>query len=271
MLFFKKILQARSLCAIISATALTLPLLFCPFVASASDNNPENDTNTILVNTINVTETQTSPGSTGSTTTTTEPADTTAANTVTSVTTAETTPMDTTTPVASDATYKYAITVEFGALTFYYDYGTWNTTQMRYVSGEASSSPAAGTNNGFPGWYGFDGTVNKISIKYTNNNENDISANQGIQVSFSYRALTNDESGTVISGVSMQLYGDKALTQSISETVTVPHTALDSDEKTVVYVSLVGIPQFADSGENYHSTSFSPVGLLTMQIGDFSD
>ena len=61
--------------------------------------------------------------------------------------------------------YKYAVTIEFGSMTFAYDYGKWDVNEMRYIANAASKNPANGTTEGYPGWYGFDGTANRISEK----------------------------------------------------------------------------------------------------------
>ena len=60
--------------------------------------------------------------------------------------------------------YKYNITIEFGALQFYYDWGEWSPREHQYRADVSSSNPAAGTTGGLPGWYGFDGTNNCIKV-----------------------------------------------------------------------------------------------------------
>lgn len=65
--------------------------------------------------------------------------------------------------------YKYNITIEFGALQFYYDWGEWSPSEHQYRADVSSSNPAADTTDGLPGWYGFDGTNN--CIKVINNSE----------------------------------------------------------------------------------------------------
>ena len=163
--------------------------------------------------------------------------------------------------------YRYAVTIEFGAMSFYYDYGTWDVNEMRYVADSASVFPASGTESGFPGWYGFDGITNKISITYVNSY--DESTNQNINISLTYRPLTADEAadvggGQVVDGVTMSFYADSDL-----KTVLSPSFVFQNGIKKELYASLSGVPQ--TSGGKYESGPFSPVGMITIQIGDFSD
>lgn len=60
--------------------------------------------------------------------------------------------------------YRYAIEIEFGSFGFYYDYGTWDVNDLCYKSNQSSADPSADTKQGSPGWYGFDGNANKISV-----------------------------------------------------------------------------------------------------------
>lgn len=60
--------------------------------------------------------------------------------------------------------YIYAIEIEFGSFGFYYDYGTWDVNDLCYKSNQSSADPSADTKQGSPGWYGFDGNANKISV-----------------------------------------------------------------------------------------------------------
>lgn len=178
--------------------------------------------------------------------------------------------------------YKYAVTIEFGPMTFCYDYGKWNVDEMRYRSDDASSNPANGTVQGYPGWYGFDGTANRISVKYTNaNNEQDfdsdgIKQNRKLSVSLDYRMLTtSDNVSEEVTGVSMDFFSDKELTTKFtfdndtSKTFTVPHTDIGNDDKTVLYASLRGVPKIGTG--NYMSDTFTPIGMLTIRIGELSD
>ena len=169
--------------------------------------------------------------------------------------------------------YKYAVTIEFGSMTFAYDYGKWDVNEMRYKAGAASVNPANGTEKGYPGWYGFDGTANRISVKYSNET-GDVSTNRNLAVTLSYRALTSVEASTEgieVGGVEMKFYSDAALTVPLSSTTfTVPHTdPEDKDAKTVIYASLRGEP--TENEGKFESDSFVPVGMLTIRVGAISD
>lgn len=164
--------------------------------------------------------------------------------------------------------YKYAVTIEFGSMTFAYDYGKWDVNEMRYKANAASKNPANGTTEGYPGWYGFDGTANRISVKYSNET-GDVSTNRNLAVTLSYRALSPEE-GRLVGGVSMDFYSDTALTVPFSPSFTVPHTDPENENaKTVIYASLRGEP--TENGDKFLSDSFVPVGMLTIRVGEISD
>lgn len=170
--------------------------------------------------------------------------------------------------------YRYTVSIEFGPMTFYYDWGTWNSSEMRYVAASSSENPANGTVQGYPGWYGFDGTANKISIQYSNAAEKAV--NQNVNVKVAYEVLSGTDE---VSGISMSLFQDQALTESIAGSdsaysLTVPNTYVagtpESDlAKTTVYLSLSGVPK--KGGSDLKSETFTPVGVLTITIGNFSD
>ena len=166
--------------------------------------------------------------------------------------------------------YKYAVTIEFGSMTFCYNYGRWDVNEMRYKTDDASQNPANGTESGYPGWYGFDGTANRISVKYSNENETDTpTQNRKLAVTLDYRTLSSAE-GRVVDGVVMDFYSDAALTVPFSPSFTVPHTdPEDENVKTVIYTSLRGEP--TENGGKYLSDSFVPVGMLTIRVGEISD
>ncbi len=166
--------------------------------------------------------------------------------------------------------YKYAVTIEFGSMTFAYDYGKWDVNEMRYKANAASKNPANGTTEGYPGWYGFDGTANRISVKYSNENETDgDTQNRNLSVTLDYRMLSASE-GRVVGGVAMVFYSDAALTVPFSPSFTVPHTdPEDENAKTVIYASLRGEP--TENGNKFKSDSFVPVGMLTIRVGEISD
>lgn len=162
--------------------------------------------------------------------------------------------------------YKYAVTIEFGSMSFSYDYGKWDVTEMRYKANAASKNPANGTTEGYPGWYGFDGTANRISVKYSNENETDTATqNRNLAVTLSYSMLTSEK----VRGVEMDFYSNAALTAPVTPSFTVPHTDPEKkDEKTVIYASLRGEP--TENGDKFLSDSFVPVGMLTIRVGEIS-
>lgn len=166
--------------------------------------------------------------------------------------------------------YKYAVTIEFGSMTFAYDYGKWDVNEMRYKANAASKNPANGTTEGYPGWYGFDGTANRISVKYSNENETDgDTQNRKLSVTLNYRMLFSSE-GRVVDGVAMEFYSDAALTVPFSPSFTVPHTDPENENaNTVIYASLRGEP--TENGGKFLSDSFVPVGMLTIRVGEISD
>ena len=166
--------------------------------------------------------------------------------------------------------YKYAVTIEFGSMTFAYDYGKWDVNEMRYKANAASKNPANGTTEGYPGWYGFDGTANRISVKYSNENETDgDTQNRKLSITLDYRVISSEE-GRVVGGVAMDFYSDAALTVPFSPSFTVPHTDPENeDAKTVIYASLRGEP--TENGNKFQSDSFVPVGMLTIRVGEISD
>lgn len=172
---------------------------------------------------------------------------------------------------AGTKTYQYSVEIEFGAMTFCYDYGTWNPSDLRYEADE-TENPGAGTVAGYPGWYGFDGTANKISVKY-HATEATGEANRLLRVMLSYRALTATDGGTSIAagvaGVKSELYADTALTQKLGD--------LDGDGIALsvakngsaeVWLSLKGEPMV--NGNPFTSQNLIPIGMLTIALAGFT-
>ena len=176
-----------------------------------------------------------------------------------------------------DDGYRYAVTIEFGSMAFCYDYGKWDVNELRYKANASSVNPAHDTTAGFPGWYGFDGTANRISVKYSNQNEKDgPTKNRKLAVTLEYRNNQTDDGGKHITGVEMVFYSDAALTAPFDRTFIVPHTSPeDLSAKTVIYGSLKGVPleydPTTDSWEKYKSDTFAPIGMLTIRVGAISD
>ena len=164
----------------------------------------------------------------------------------------------------------YAIDIEFGNLSFYYDYGVWDVNDMRYEASATSTHPANGTTLGYPGWYGFDDISNKISI--TNHSE----SGRSVTVALDYRSLTSTEltaagAENVVSGVSMTVSGTPAKPDSAVSTVVAVWQPADnsatvpSDATVVGYIHLSGEPKLPD-GSVYDSASMQPIGMLTLTI-----
>ena len=178
-----------------------------------------------------------------------------------------------------DDGYRYAVTIEFGSMAFCYDYGKWDVNELRYKANASSVNPAHDTTAGFPGWYGFDGTANRISVKYSNQNEDD--GPTKLAVTLEYRSNhTSDfkegETPIYITGVEMEFYSDAALTVPFNRNFFVPHTSPENlSAKTVIYGSLKGVPleydPTTDSWEKYKSDTFAPIGMLTIRVGAISD
>lgn len=104
------------------------------------------------------------------------------------------------------------------------------------MADKASLFPSAGTEDGFPGWYGFDGVTNKISVTYANSYDD--YADQGIAISLDYRVLTAEEAsgtggGQVVNGVTMSFYEDSDFRIAQS-----PSFVAKNNVKKELYVSL---------------------------------
>lgn len=163
--------------------------------------------------------------------------------------------------------YQYAVTIEFGAMSFYYDYGTWDVGEMRYVADVSSAYPAADTENGFPGWYGFDGITNKISVTYKNNTGE--TGNQKIGITLFYEQfaatdLADVPGGQAVTGIEMSFFADSDFT--------LPQDGnffAENGVKKELYASVSGNPTV--SGGYFESGTFCPIGTLTIRIGEFGD
>ena len=178
-----------------------------------------------------------------------------------------------------EKSYQYSVTIEFGAMAFCYDYGTWNSANLRYevAEGERVNGPAAGTSDGFPGWYGFDGAANRISIKYTNTSLASDSLHDYLRVSLSYRALTESDGisrnatesiKTGLQGVTAEFYRNAALSDLIGNgNGTSLSIAKNNTEE--LWLSLRGEPRDAN-GAPFRSENLIPIGMLTISLGGFS-
>lgn len=167
----------------------------------------------------------------------------------------------------SETEYRYSVDIEFGSMTFCYDYGTWNPSNLRYEA-EETESPAAGTVAGFPGWYGFDGIANRISVRYNDKDDNgsDPSHNY-LQVTLSYRSLQEKDG---VTGITPELYGNESL-KNLIETIGENGSVLSvaKGEQISVWLSLKGEPT-AKNGGAFTPVNLVPVGMLTIALGGFS-
>lgn len=171
-------------------------------------------------------------------------------------------------PAAADEVGNvYAMDIEFGSLSFYYDYGNWNVNTMRYEADANSTGPADGTTSGFPGWYGFDGTSNKIVLKNGSVN------GSSITVSMNYRGLNDDEVAAAgakhaVKGVSMIVTGDAwTLDSGNRYTAVIPATRDAGGHPVPVdaYIHLSGEPKLENSSP-YESQTLQPIGMLIIKI-----
>ena len=169
--------------------------------------------------------------------------------------------------------YKYYIEIEFGALQFYYDWGEWSPAEHAYKASDSSAFPANGTEQGKPGWYGFDGTNNKISIS-----NGSVSPDAVIGVSVSFRAPQGTGTGydsayghtfaAVDDFVEMALFRDEALTDEVVSSS--PYAFFVAPQSTQnYYVSFANEPFLTDSGGatvRYDSQSPQAIGFLTVRV-----
>lgn len=169
--------------------------------------------------------------------------------------------------------YRYSVDIEFGSMTFCYDYGTWNPSNLRYEA-EETEAPAAGTVAGFPGWYGFDGIANRISVSYKDKDDNRSDPSHDyLQVTLSYRALQEKDGVATdsigVTGITPELYGDeslKNLIEAIGEDGSVLSVAKGG--QISVWLSLKGEPTV--NSKPFASVNLVPVGMLTIALGGFS-
>ena len=251
----------KSLCAVF----LALSLLICanPLVIYAEDIVGDETTET------NVTE------STESTT----PIETLADEPVLG----ETTSGEVTQDPATGNTYRYCLDIYFGEMRFYYDWGTWNPDELQYKANTSSTNPAKSTNSGMPGWYGFDGIMNKISFYNSSPSEDNI----WVRLEYVTEQYGTDlPFPTLHDSISMEFYQDQAFNQQIvydkldnGVLLSVKHSPLQTDDQgneyrasTDVYVSMSGSPYLlGDRGDEdlqmFHSTAESSIGFLRVTVG----
>jgi hypothetical protein len=164
----------------------------------------------------------------------------------------------------TNRTYSYMVEITFGPFAFYYDYGIWDVNELDYVKSETSQAPAKGTVDGYPGWYGFDGNTNRVSVTYQNTNGADIETSIDVSVVFT---LSKHE-GAQITGVTMTGYADSNFNSQLAYnggalgayssgySFNVPNSYDPQNHEGVAtntYFSFDGIP--TKSGKNLKTTS----------------
>lgn len=165
----------------------------------------------------------------------------------------------------ADEEYVYAIEIEFGSFSFYYDYGVWDPATLTYKADPVSSSPSHSTVEGSPGWYGFDGTANKITVKNTSLSEYGGQALSDLKITISYSQA--EFSQTVGESVSMTLFSDEAFLnehEGISPDGSYSFT-IPSGTENVVFVSLSGTPSDSQGNDIFSDVAI-PIGYITLQV-----
>ncbi|MBO5898110.1 MAG: hypothetical protein J6R04_03770 [Clostridia bacterium] len=182
-------------------------------------------------------------------------------------------------------TYRYVVNVEFGSMSFYYDWGRWNVDELAYVSDSTSSAPAATTVGNAPGWYGFDGLSNRIGLNYRRvGNE---AGTEYLKVSMVFEHATNADGTPTFARdhMSLSLYdtsdfggfvADMNAQNAFATTLLIAPAVDDVATPTVdeaelmqdYYLSLNGAPYLAD-GTPYKNGTPTSLGLLTIRI-DFA-
>lgn len=192
-------------------------------------------------------------------------------------------------PLAQEryASYRYVVNVEFGSMSFYYDWGRWNVDEIAYVADSTSSSPSALTDDGAPGWYGFDGTTNRIALNYRRvGNE---AGTEYLRVSMHFDFATNDAGTPVFANeqIAFSLYdtadfggyvtgmnAQNAYTAGLVIAPSVDDVSTPTvDESEIMqdyYLSVDGAPYWSDM-TRYENGTPTSLGLLTIRIDFTSD
>ena len=100
--------------------------------------------------------------------------------------------------------YTYTVEITFGPFAFYYDYGIWDVNELDYVKAETSTDPSHDTEDGAPGWYGFDGNTNHVSVTYQDSVGEDVASSIDVSVKFTLSKVN----GQQITGVLLTGYSD---------------------------------------------------------------
>lgn len=173
-------------------------------------------------------------------------------------------------PEDNDKPYVYAVEIEFGSFGFYYDWGTWNVGTFSYETDPASTSPAADTVSGKPGWYGFDGITNQIKVT----NLTSSSAAQRIRILIEYSGVSDEYSAfPLLSGsVRMYCYDSPSFDTCLyvfDRTEFRPDICEfyvgNGGESREVYLSFSGEPKTVD-GEPFMSVTAQKIGYITLGV-----
>ena len=182
----------------------------------------------------------------------------------------------------SYTSYRYVVNVEFGSMSFYYDWGRWNTETLSYTCDSTSRAPAASTGEGAPGWYGFDGAANRIGINYRRiGNE---AGTEYLKVSMQFKFATDDFGNARFANdhmvfslydtadfngtqAQMSLYNGYSAALVLSPAVDDVSTPTIDEAELMqdYYLSIEGAPYHADTSPYKNSTPTS-LGLLTIRI-----
>lgn len=155
--------------------------------------------------------------------------------------------------------YTYSVEITFGSLSFVYDWGTWSTSHLRYEADGSSTHPASGTEQGFPGWYGFDGNANMVSVKYT---KPEGETNNTLSFSLLYTPYNN------VSGVEMELFTASDFSSGKLDGTNNFALTVQNNKATDYWISLKGAPM---SGSNsFDSDTLTAIGTLTFRLGKLS-
>lgn len=162
----------------------------------------------------------------------------------------------------ADEVYVYAIVIEFGSFSFYYDYGVWDPATLTYKADPASSDPSHSTVEGSPGWYGFDGISNKITVKNISPSEYEGQKLSDLKITISYSQA--EFSQTVGESVSMTFFSDEALSDE-PEGIGSYSFTIPSGTENDVFVSLSGTPSDSQGNDIFSDVAI-PIGYITLQV-----
>ena len=160
----------------------------------------------------------------------------------------------------AEEVYVYAIVIEFGSFSFYYDYGVWDPATLTYKADPASSDPSHSTVKGSPGWYGFDGISNKITVENRSDYKGQPLSDLKITISYSQAEFSQ----TVEESVSMTFFSNEALLGE-PEGIGSYSFTISSGTENDVFVSLSGTPSDSQGNDIFSDVAI-PIGYITLQV-----